>query len=47
MEQLLAHKAEILGFLFAASELLGLNPKIQANGVFQMFFGIIKKMMGK
>lgn len=47
IEQLLLHKVEILGFLFATSEALAFIPQVKANGVFQFFFGLVKKAQGK
>ena len=37
----------ILGVLLAISELLSLIPAIEANGVFQLVYGIIKRIAGK
>ena len=47
MEMIIAHKAEILGFLFALSEVLSLIPSVKANGVFQMVFTALKKVKGE
>jgi hypothetical protein len=47
MEVILGHKIEILAFLLALSELLGLSPKIQSNSIFQLLVSIIKKVAGK
>jgi hypothetical protein len=47
MELVLSHKVEILGFLFALSELLSLIPSVKSNGVIQMLFGLVKKAAGK
>lgn len=47
MELVLAHKAEVLGFLWALSELLSLVPSVKANGVFQLAVGLLKKVVGK
>jgi hypothetical protein len=37
----------VLGALFALSELLSMIPSVQANGVFQLLFGLLKKAVGK
>lgn len=37
----------ILGVLFGISEALSLIPGIQANGVFQFIFNVLKKLLGK
>lgn len=37
----------IAGALFAVSEALSLIPAVKANGVFQLVFGILKKLLGK
>lgn len=47
MEIIIAHKVEILAFLFALSELLAISPKIKSNSVFQLAFSMIKKAAGK
>lgn len=47
LAQAFAHKAEILAFLFASSELLALIPSVKANSIFQLAVGLIKKVMGK
>ena len=47
MEIIIAHKVEILAFLFALSELLAISPKIKANSVFQLISNVIKKAAGK
>ena len=39
--------AVVTGALFAISEVLSLIPSIKANGVFQLFFEVIKKISGK
>lgn len=36
MQFVIAHQTEILAFLFAASELLALSPKVKSNSIFQM-----------
>jgi hypothetical protein len=47
MEIVLAHKAEILGILWLASEILGSIDSIKANGVFQLIKGVLAKVLGK
>jgi hypothetical protein len=47
MELIIAHKVEILAFLFALSELLAILPKIKSNSVFQLISSMIKKAAGK
>lgn len=47
MEVILAHKVEILALLLALSEVLAISPKIQANSIFQLIVGVIKKIAGK
>jgi hypothetical protein len=47
MELIIAHKFEIIAFLFALSELLAIFPKIKANSVFQLISSMIKKAAGK
>lgn len=47
MEFIIENKFVIVSFLFAASELLALSPKIKANSLFQLAFGMIKKAAGK
>lgn len=37
----------IAGALFAISEVLSLNPKIKANGIFQLIAGWLKKTITK
>lgn len=37
----------ILAVLLGISESLALIPQIQANSIFQLLFGIIKKLAGK
>lgn len=37
----------ILAALFAVSEALSLIPAVKSNGVFQLVFGILKKLAGK
>jgi hypothetical protein len=39
--------ALIMAVLFGISEALSLIPQVQSNGVFQMIFGVIKKLSGK
>lgn len=39
--------ALVLGVLFAMSEALGMIPAVQANSVFQLVVGVIKKLAGK
>lgn len=46
MAFVLAHKAEFLAALLGVSELLGVNPKIKANSIFQLVVGAIKKVLG-
>lgn len=45
MQFILANKAVILGFLFALSELLALNPSIKANSVFQLIVNAVKQAL--
>lgn len=37
----------VMGALFAVSEALSLIPKVRANGVFQLLFGILKVLARK
>lgn len=37
----------IAGALFAVSEALSMIPSINANGVFQLIFNALKKVLGK
>jgi hypothetical protein len=47
MEVVIANKVVILGFLFAASELLAIIPSIKSNSVFTLIFNFLKKAAGK
>lgn len=40
---ILANKALVLGVLLAVSELLAVVPSVQANSVFQLVVGALKK----
>jgi hypothetical protein len=39
--------AIIIGALLAVSEALSLIPAVRANGIFQMFWNLLKIMAGK
>lgn len=41
------HVTVIVAALFAVSEALSLIPTVKANGVFQLAFGLIRKIAGK
>jgi hypothetical protein len=47
MDVIVAHKSEILLFLFALSEILALIPSLKANSVFQLIAVALKKAAGK
>lgn len=47
IQYIIAHKAEILGALFALSEILALIPSVKASSVFQLIVNMIKKALGK
>lgn len=47
MEVIIAHKVEILALLLAISECLAISKKVEANSIFQLVFGLIKKAAGK
>ena len=44
MDIILAHKTEILAVLLAVSELLAAIPAVKSNSVFQLVFGVLKKI---
>ena len=46
MEFIITHKVEILGFLFALSELLALTG-LKSNSVFQLIYNSLKEVTGK
>ena len=39
--------ALVFGVCFGISEALSLIPAVQSNGVFQLVFGVLKKLAGK
>lgn len=39
--------ALVLGVLFGISESLALIPAVNANSVFQLVYGLLKKVLGK
>lgn len=43
LQNVLAHKAEIIAFLFFLSEALAVIPGIKANSVFQLIFSGLQK----
>ena len=47
MAWIVENQVAIIATLFAISEGLSLIPSVQANGVFQALFGILKKLAGK
>ena len=47
MGLVLSHKVEILGFLWALSEVLALVPSVKSNSVFQLVVQLLKKVAGK
>lgn len=47
MDVIVSHKAEILLFLFALSEVLALVPSLKANSVFQLIAAALKKAVNK
>lgn len=47
MDLVLAHKVEILGILLLVSEILSSIPSIEANSIFQLIVGLLKKIAGK
>jgi hypothetical protein len=37
----------VIGALFAVSEALSLIPAVKSNGIFQLFFNVIKTVAGR
>lgn len=44
MEVVLENKEVILLFLLSLSEILGLNPKVKSNSIFQLVVNALKKL---
>lgn len=47
LEIIVANKFAIVSFLLVCSEILGLNPKIKENSLYQVFVSVCKKIIGK
>jgi hypothetical protein len=47
MTDIHAKLAVIFGGLFAISEALSMIPQVKSNGIFELFYNIIKDLAGK